>query len=213
MQAAGAGLILLRVRLPAGGTLKLRVPPHASYGDLKSLACAEAQLPNGGGQLSLNKREPIAQADTVLLSQLALTNGDLLFLTPSPAEGSGGAAMDVEPPVPATVTATAPAEPHPTAIRPPEAPQASLTSSLGNAHRGETFPSPSSSRPRVPSPASSSALADSAHYDMACDTDNSSWTSVSPASGTCISPPVAHSSPDGPAVAVAAGPDAAAPSP
>ena len=76
-----AAQILIRVRIPSGGTLKLRVPPSLTYGELLAQAAEAASVSTDGCHLSLNKKGPVPHAAPgVTLSQLGFCHGELLYL-------------------------------------------------------------------------------------------------------------------------------------
>ena len=101
--------MILRVRTPSGGTLKLRVEPSLGFDAFLTQAAAEAGLPSAACSLSLNRKESLSPAPGTPLSQVGLAGGDLLYLLSS-EPGSGGAATAAPPPAAAAPVA-APAAP------------------------------------------------------------------------------------------------------
>ena len=72
--------MLLRVRIPSGGTVKLRIEPTLSYAQAIEQVAREAGLPPDGLSFSLNKRESLPALPAAAISSLGLTSGDLVYL-------------------------------------------------------------------------------------------------------------------------------------
>ena len=93
--------MLIRVRLPSGGTLKLRVEASLPYSDLLRQVAAEASLPAEGLQLSLNKREALPELPAASIGSLGIAGGDLIYLLGAPSLAGAAAAA-----VPSSSSAT-----------------------------------------------------------------------------------------------------------
>ena len=88
-------LMLLRVRIPSGSTLKLRVASTLTYSELLSMAAAEAGASTESCELSLNRENAIPRAAPgISLAQLGLAHGDLVYLMDRTIAAAPPAAAD-----------------------------------------------------------------------------------------------------------------------
>jgi hypothetical protein len=94
--------MLLRVRTPSGGTLKLRIEPTLSYADFLQKASIEAGgLPIDGLYCSLNKKDPLPALPAAPMSSTGLSSGDLVWLiSPEAASVAPSAAAPQAVPTP-----------------------------------------------------------------------------------------------------------------
>ena len=101
-------MLLLRVRIPNGSTLKLRVASTLTYSELLSMAAAEAGASTESCELSLNRDNAIPRAAPgISLAQLGLAHGDLVYLMDRTiAAAPPAAADDGFTPTPTQVPAT-----------------------------------------------------------------------------------------------------------
>ena len=73
--------MLIRVRLPSGGTLKLRVEASLSYADVLSQIRQEASIPAECKiTLSLNKKDSLPGLHAASIGSLGIAGGDLVYL-------------------------------------------------------------------------------------------------------------------------------------
>mmetsp|Transcript_73777 Transcript_73777/g.123244 ORF Transcript_73777/g.123244 Transcript_73777/m.123244 type:complete len:665 (+) Transcript_73777:52-2046(+) len=73
-------MVLLRVRITSGATIKLRVEPTLTHEEFLRQVAEAAGMPAASCSLSLNKKTPLACPLSSPLSMLDVSNGDLLYL-------------------------------------------------------------------------------------------------------------------------------------
>ena len=103
--------VLLRVRLPSGATLKIRVPPTTTHQTLLAEVLTQAAVTDAGldadaCSLSLNRKTALGVGPSAPVSEIGVTNGDLIYLI---ITASAASDMQLEAPVGAPALPVRPA--------------------------------------------------------------------------------------------------------